>query len=232
MRSRPRRRRIVAHELGIGNVAAIDVGAACAGSLAALAHATAWIEAGRARNVLVIGAEITDALRRLRRPAHGAAVRRRRRRARRLRRTPRARSGRSCSAATAAPRRRSAPRAPRGVLEMEGHETFLMAVEKLSQSTREVLDARRAGARGRRPVRLPPGQLAHPHGRRRAAGAAARARVRLHRRLRQHERRKRADRARRGRARRRADARARGSCSARSAPGWCGARRCSVDAGG
>jgi 3-oxoacyl-[acyl-carrier-protein] synthase III len=27
----------------------------------------------------------------------------------------------------------------RGVLEMEGHETFLMAVEKLSQSTREVL---------------------------------------------------------------------------------------------
>jgi 3-oxoacyl-[acyl-carrier-protein] synthase-3 len=28
----------------------------------------------------------------------------------------------------------------RGVLEMEGHDTFLMAVEKLSQSTREVLE--------------------------------------------------------------------------------------------
>ena len=53
---------IVAHELGAGSIAAIDVGAACAGALAALAHATAWIEAGRGRNVLVIGAEIATRL--------------------------------------------------------------------------------------------------------------------------------------------------------------------------
>ena len=103
-RSRPAPRRIVAHELGIESAAAIDVGAACAGSLAALAHATAWIEAGRARNVLVIGAEVAHALRRLRRSPHRAAVRRRRRRARRLARRRRGRSGRSCSAATAPPR--------------------------------------------------------------------------------------------------------------------------------
>ena len=49
---------IVAHELGAVHAAAIDVSAACAGSLAGLAHATSWIEAGRARHVLVIGAEI------------------------------------------------------------------------------------------------------------------------------------------------------------------------------
>ncbi len=49
---------LVANELGAVNAAALDVGAACAGSIAALAHATAWIESGRARHVLVIGAEI------------------------------------------------------------------------------------------------------------------------------------------------------------------------------
>ncbi|MHB8491231.1 MAG: 3-oxoacyl-ACP synthase III family protein, partial [Solirubrobacteraceae bacterium] len=49
---------IVAQELGAGRAAAIDIGAACTGSLAGLAHATAWIEAGRARHVLVIGAEV------------------------------------------------------------------------------------------------------------------------------------------------------------------------------
>ena len=152
-----------------GSVAAIDVGAACAGSLAALAHATAWIEAGHARNVLVIGAEVLTRFIDFDDPrtaplfadGAGALVVSRRRR--------RARSGRSCSAATAPPPRRSASRASRGVLEMEGHETFLMAVEKLSQSTREVLELAGARARGRRPVRLSPGQLAHPHGRRRAA---------------------------------------------------------------
>ena len=30
----------------------------------------------------------------------------------------------------------------RGVLEMEGHETFLMAVDRLSSATREVLEPR------------------------------------------------------------------------------------------
>jgi 3-oxoacyl-(acyl-carrier-protein) synthase III len=53
---------IVAHELGATRAAAIDVGAACTGSIAALAHATSAIEAGRARHVLVIGAEILSRL--------------------------------------------------------------------------------------------------------------------------------------------------------------------------
>ena len=54
---------------------------------------------------------------------------------------------------------------------MAGHETFRNAVARLSQSSR--LAAERAGvsAGRRRPVRLPPGQHAHP-GRGRAASWA------------------------------------------------------------
>jgi 3-oxoacyl-[acyl-carrier-protein] synthase III len=129
---------IVAHELGIGNVAAIDVGAACAGSLAALAHATAWIEAGRARNVLVIGAEILTRFVDFDDPrtaplfgdGAGALV------------VSADASGEigpfvlgSDGGAAHAIRATHA----RGVIEMEGHETFLMATEKLSKSTSEVL---------------------------------------------------------------------------------------------
>ncbi|HSZ06067.1 MAG TPA: beta-ketoacyl-ACP synthase 3 [Solirubrobacteraceae bacterium] len=129
---------VVAHQLGIGNVAAIDVGAACAGSLAALAHATAWIEAGRARNVLVIGAEILTRFVDFEDPrtaplfgdGAGALV------------VSADASGEigpfvlgSDGGAAHAIR---ATRA-RGVIEMEGHETFLMAADKLSKSTSEVL---------------------------------------------------------------------------------------------
>jgi 3-oxoacyl-[acyl-carrier-protein] synthase-3 len=55
---------LVAHELGASRAAAFDVGAACTGFLSALAVGSAQIEAGRARAVLVIGADfmsrITD----------------------------------------------------------------------------------------------------------------------------------------------------------------------------
>jgi 3-oxoacyl-[acyl-carrier-protein] synthase III len=130
---------LVAHELGIAGVAAIDVGAACVGAIAALAHATAWIEAGRARHVLVIGAEILTRFVDFDDPrtaplfadGAGAIV------------VSADAAGEigpfvlgSDGAAAAAIR---ATRA-RGVLEMEGHDTFLMAVEKLSQSTREVIE--------------------------------------------------------------------------------------------
>ena len=47
---------LVAHELGT-HVAAIDIGAACTGFLSALALAGAYIETGRARHALVVGAE-------------------------------------------------------------------------------------------------------------------------------------------------------------------------------
>ena len=55
---------LVAHSLGADRAGAFDVGAACTGFLSALAVGSAQIEAGRARNVLVIGADfmsrITD----------------------------------------------------------------------------------------------------------------------------------------------------------------------------
>jgi 3-oxoacyl-[acyl-carrier-protein] synthase-3 len=129
---------IVAHELGAVNAAAIDVGAACAGSIAALAHATAWIEAGRGRHVLVIGAEVLSRLidfedrhtAPLFADGAGALV---------ISRDADGVIGPfvlgSDGGAAAAIR---ATRA-RGVLEMEGHETFLMAVDRLTRCTHEVL---------------------------------------------------------------------------------------------
>jgi len=130
---------IVAHELGIEDAAAIDVGAACAGSIAALAHATAWIEAGRARNVLVIGAEVLTRFVDFDDPrtaplfADGAGA---------LVVSLEAAGeigpfvlGSDGGAADAIRATRA-----KGVLEMQGHETFLMAVEKLAGSTREVLE--------------------------------------------------------------------------------------------
>jgi 3-oxoacyl-[acyl-carrier-protein] synthase III len=129
---------IVAHELGMVGVAAIDVGAACAGAIAALAHATAWIESGRARNVLVIGAEIltrfldrddprtaplfADGAGALVVSLDGAGA---------IGPFVLGSDGGAAYAIHAA--------RDKGVLEMQGHETFLMAVEKLTASTREVL---------------------------------------------------------------------------------------------
>jgi 3-oxoacyl-[acyl-carrier-protein] synthase-3 len=55
---------LVAHALGATRAGAMDIGAACTGFLSALALACGQIEAGRARKVLVIGADamfkITD----------------------------------------------------------------------------------------------------------------------------------------------------------------------------
>jgi 3-oxoacyl-[acyl-carrier-protein] synthase-3 len=48
---------LVAGLLGAGSAGAMDIGAACTGWLAAVALATGQIEAGRARHVLVIGAD-------------------------------------------------------------------------------------------------------------------------------------------------------------------------------
>ena len=49
---------LVAHDLGATRAGAMDVSAACTGFLSALALATGQIEAGRADNVLVIGADV------------------------------------------------------------------------------------------------------------------------------------------------------------------------------
>jgi 3-oxoacyl-[acyl-carrier-protein] synthase III len=130
---------IVAHELGAAQAGAIDVGAACTGSVAGLAHATAWIEAGRARHVLVIGAEILtrfiDPGDRRTAPLFGdgagAIV---------VSLNADGQIGPFVFGSDGA--RMSAIRATRerGLLEMEGHETFLQAVHRLSTATTEVLD--------------------------------------------------------------------------------------------
>ncbi|HEV3047510.1 MAG TPA: beta-ketoacyl-ACP synthase 3 [Solirubrobacteraceae bacterium] len=133
---------LVAHELGAGPIAAIDVGAACTGTISALALASASIEAGRAERVLVVGAEILtrfvdpDDKRTAPLFADGAGA---------LVLGAQDSGGfgpfvlGSDGGAAHAIR---ATRA-RGVLEMEGHETFLMASERFTQSTREALELAR-----------------------------------------------------------------------------------------
>ncbi len=130
---------IVASELGAVNAAAIDVGAACAGAISALALGTAWIEAGRARNVLVVGAEILtrfiDFDDRRTAPLFGDGAG--------------AMVLSSDADGSIGPfvfgsdgGRADAIRAARvtGLLEMDGHETFLRAVEHLTACTRQVLE--------------------------------------------------------------------------------------------
>jgi 3-oxoacyl-[acyl-carrier-protein] synthase-3 len=130
---------LVAHELGATRAAALDVGAACAGAIAALAHATSWVEAGRGRHVLVIGAEILtryiDFDDRRTAPLFGDG-------AGALVVSADADGvigpfvlGSDGAAAQAIHATRE-----RGVLEMEGHETFLMATHRLATSTVEVLE--------------------------------------------------------------------------------------------
>lgn len=129
---------LVAHALGMHEAAAVDVGAACAGAIAALAMATAWIEAGRARHVLMVGAEVlsrfVDLHDRRTAPLFGDGA------------------GALVVSADATGAigpfvlgsdggAAAAIRATRlaGVLEMEGHDTFLAAVQRLCASTLEVL---------------------------------------------------------------------------------------------
>lgn len=129
---------LVAHALGAGHLAAIDVGAACTGSIAALALASGAIESGRARNALVIGAEVltrfvdfhdrrtaplfADGAGALVLSAHGGGQ-----------------IGPFVLGSDGAGAQAIRLTRERGVLEMEGHETFLMAVEKLSGSTLEAV---------------------------------------------------------------------------------------------
>jgi 3-oxoacyl-[acyl-carrier-protein] synthase-3 len=69
---------LVAHALGATHAGAIDIGAACTGFLSGLALGTAQIEAGRARRVLLIGADfvtrITDYTDRRTAPLFGDAA--------------------------------------------------------------------------------------------------------------------------------------------------------------
>ena len=115
-----------------------SVGAACSGSLAGLAHAASWIESGRARHVLVIGAEILTRFVDLddRRTAPlfgdgaGAMV---------VSLDSGGEIGPFVFGSDGARADASGQPCP-GVIEMEGHETFLQAVHRLSTSTVEVLE--------------------------------------------------------------------------------------------
>lgn len=131
---------LVAYELGAVRAGAIDVGAACTGFVSALELGAAAIEAGRARSVLVVGAEIMSRFVDTgdRRTAAvfgdgaGAAV---------LVEGAGARIGASvlgCDGAAAA-----LIRAPRetALIEMDGHETFRRAVTTLSSNVRAALAA-------------------------------------------------------------------------------------------
>jgi 3-oxoacyl-[acyl-carrier-protein] synthase-3 len=133
---------IVANELGAVHAAAIDIGAACAGSIAALALGTAWIEAGHARHVLVIGAEILtrflDAEDRRTAPLFGDGAG-----AMLISSEADGRIGPFVFGSDGAAAHAIRATRTSGVLEMEGHETFLRAVEHLSTSSRQVLE--RAG---------------------------------------------------------------------------------------
>jgi 3-oxoacyl-[acyl-carrier-protein] synthase III len=135
----------VAHALGAGRAGAIDVNAACTGFLSALALAAGQVESGRARNVLVIGADLLsritdhDSKQTAMLFADGA--------------------GAVVLGATSAQEGRVGPvllRADASVpdvlhlargestIEMDGHETFKQAINRMAEITLEALTA--AGA--------------------------------------------------------------------------------------
>jgi 3-oxoacyl-[acyl-carrier-protein] synthase III len=132
---------LVAHELGAVRAGALDVGAACTGFLCALSLATAQIEARRARNALVIGAEV---LSRFTDPHDKRTA---------------ALFGDGAGAAVVAPAEggtgRIGPIALRAdgsgagsivaakddpYLRMQGHDTFREAVRRLTEATREAAE--------------------------------------------------------------------------------------------
>ncbi|MRJ02368.1 MAG: ketoacyl-ACP synthase III [Epsilonproteobacteria bacterium] len=53
---------MIAKKLGISNVPALDISAACSGFIYALATAKAYVESGMAQNVLIVGAEKLSAI--------------------------------------------------------------------------------------------------------------------------------------------------------------------------
>lgn len=130
----------VAAALGAPRAGALDVGAACTGFVAALALGGAWIEAGRAERVLVVGAEhlsrLTD--RRDRQTAAlfgdgaGAVV---------LEAAAESRIGPAVLGADGA--NADLIRAPRetGRIAMDGHTVFGEAVRRMGNATREACTA-------------------------------------------------------------------------------------------
>jgi 3-oxoacyl-[acyl-carrier-protein] synthase III len=130
----------VAHAIGATGASAIDVGAACTGFVSGLALGAAMIEAGRAHNVLLVGAEILSrhtnfddrSTAGLFGDGAGAVVL-----------TPG--GGRAIGRAVLGSDGSAAPYilAPRetGLITMDGHETFKRAVRTLTANAIETIDA-------------------------------------------------------------------------------------------
>jgi 3-oxoacyl-[acyl-carrier-protein] synthase-3 len=133
---------LVAAALGADRAGAFDVGAACTGFITALSIADAYVSAGRARHVLVIGAEVMSRItdpddRRtaaLFADGAGAVV-----------------VSRAANGAGVGPivlgadgtRAEAITVARRGYIRMNGHDTFRLAVDRLVQVTQQVLDRAR-----------------------------------------------------------------------------------------
>ncbi len=136
---------LVAEALGATSAGSLDVGAACSGFLAALALAAGQVEAGRARYVLVIGADLMSRFvnpddRRtaaLFGDGAGAVV---------VGPTDGpGRIGPVLLRSDGAARDLIHVRRATGLIHMEGHETFRLAVSSLTDVTREAVEAAGAG---------------------------------------------------------------------------------------
>lgn len=131
---------LVATQLGAVSAGAIDLGAACTGWVSGLALATAQVEAGRADAILVIGADLCSRLldhddRRtaaLFGDGAGAVV---------VTADGPGRIGRILLGADGTGADCIAVNHEDRVVEMAGQDTFRAAVERLSESTLEVLEA-------------------------------------------------------------------------------------------
>jgi 3-oxoacyl-[acyl-carrier-protein] synthase-3 len=132
---------LVAERIGAAGAGAIDVGAACSGFVSALALAAAQVESGRARGVLVVGADLMS---RLTDPddrstaalfADGAGA---------VLVAATDRPGRIGPAILGSDGSRSelvTAAREEGVIRMNGHDTFRQAVDRLSEATIAAADS-------------------------------------------------------------------------------------------
>jgi 3-oxoacyl-[acyl-carrier-protein] synthase-3 len=132
---------LVAHELGAASAGALDIGAACTGFLSALAIGAGQIDSGRARQAVVIGADlmsrITDQTDRSTAAVFadgaGAVV---------LVASPEgSRVGPVVLGADGAGAPHIRVERADAKIRMAGHETFREAVTRLSQATEQAVDA-------------------------------------------------------------------------------------------
>ena len=129
---------LVAREIGATNAGAIDVGAACTGFLAGLSLAAAQLESGRARTVLLVGADILhrytdpDDRRTAALFGDGAGA---------LLLTATGPAVGPVILGAAGDRDLLFATRERHIIEMEGHEVFKHAVTRMSDATLQALDA-------------------------------------------------------------------------------------------